>query len=124
MWPSFWFTVVLIASTQCVNAETPPDKPKRTLNLFTRRWDWKEASDESKTEWGITLKRFYLVDNAFLQLQRLLSETLGPNEDSDLGLSNSTLVYIQKVIAKADRNLKKAEEDQNTSDATIVSMEK
>merc|ERR1719387_3070325 len=93
--------IIFILNSYLSNAATPPGKPNHTLNLFTRRWDWKEASDESKTEWGITLKRFYLVDNAFLQLQRLLSETLGPNEDSDLGLSNSTLVHIQKVIAKA-----------------------
>jgi hypothetical protein len=124
MWPPFWPFVILLACTQVANAEAPPGKRKHTLNLFTKRWDWKEASDESKTEWGIVLKRCYMVDTLFFQLQRLLSETLGLREDSVPELSKVTMKHIQKVMVKVDMNLKKATEDQHTSDVTFANMEK
>lgn len=125
MWPIlFCLGIELISSEQVANAEVPPTKPNHTLNLFTERWDWNAASEESKTEWGIVLKRYYLVDTLFFELQRRLSDTLGLKDDISSDLSEDSLKHIQKVMTKAQTNLKIAEEDQNTSDATFASMEK
>merc|ERR1719160_1412747 len=111
-----WPSIVLALNSHLTNAAVPPSMPNHELNLVTERWDWKEASDESKTEWGIVLRRFYMVDTLCFQLQRLLSETLGLNGNSDSGLTGESLKNIEHVLAKAKRNLQKAEEDQSTSD--------
>lgn len=65
-----------------------------------------------------------MVDTLCYQLQRRLSEALGVNEDSDSGLNEVSLKEIEQVLAKAEINLEKAAEDQDTSDATLVNMEK
>jgi len=39
-----------------------------------KKWNWKEASEESKTEWAIVLKRYVLADMTVYELSRHFGE--------------------------------------------------
>merc|ERR1719487_2818476 len=54
------------------------------LEKKEKKWNWKEAAEESKTEWAIVLKRYVLADMTVFELGRHFGEALpssSPEED-------------------------------------------
>lgn len=107
---------------------TPPARPRsRSLGLVVKRkWNWKEASEETKTEWGIVLKRYVMVDLMLFELERKFEEAMPApgGADGHLVVDEDALEATRKRLAKVKMNLDKAVLDQNTSDATSADMQK
>lgn len=93
--------------------------PKRSLNLLRTRWHWKEASDESKTEWGIVLKRFFMADTLLWQFEHHVREALPGEATEGPPALDKARAKLQKVAA----NLDEAKGDQDTSDSTFGDMQ-
>lgn len=101
--------------------------PTQALDLLERKkedkkWNWKEASEESKTEWAIVLKRYVLADMTVFELGRHFGEAL-PSAAS-AGEQREALDKAKVKLARLESNLEKAVLDQNTSDATAADMQK
>lgn len=98
------------------------------LGLLERRWDWKEASEESRTEWSIVLKRYVLVDMTLFELGRHFEEALPASPAGASGTSTTVdedaLATARLKVERLQSNLEKAVLDQNTSDATAGDMQK
>jgi len=87
-----------------------------------KKWNWKEASEESKTEWAIVLKRYVLADMTVFELGRHFGEALpssSPEEDRHEALDKA-----RAKLTRLESNLEKAVLDQNTSDTTAGDMQK
>lgn len=103
-------------------------RPGQELDLLEqkkkekKKWNWKEASEESKTEWAIVLKRYVLSDMVTFELGRHFSEALPGT--STAGDRQDALDMARSKLARLESNLKKAVLDQNTSDATAGDMQK
>lgn len=101
--------------------------PGQALDLLEERkiekkkWNWKEASEESKTEWAIVLKRYVMASMSVFELERFFGEAL-PSA-SGLGEQHEALDKARKKLARLQSNLEKAVLDQNTSDATAGDMQ-
>jgi len=99
--------------------------------LVKKKWNWKEASEETKTEWGIVLKRYVMVDMSLFELERHFGEAMDAvgNSSSDeerrqqLADFDEALAASRKKLDKMANNLKAAEDDQNTSDGTSGDMQ-
>lgn len=102
-------------------------RPGQELDLLEqkkekKKWNWKEASEESKTEWAIVLKRYVLSDMVTFELGRHFGEALPGT--STAGDRQEALDMVRSKLARLESNLKKAVLDQNTSDATAGDMQK
>lgn len=101
--------------------------PEQELDLLEKKksqkkWNWKEASEESKTEWAIVLKRYVLADMVVFELGRFLGEAL-PGATA-IGDRQESLGKAKLKLARLQSSLEKAVLDQNTSDATAGDMQK
>lgn len=127
---------VLLVSAPLAGAgrlQTSPLSPRRawSTNLLEKgkkKWNWKTASEETKTEWGIVLKRYVMFDMNLLQLEHLWDEAL-PSEavgtsGGDSKVDDESLARIKAKVAKLQDNLEKAVLDQNTSDTTADDMQR
>jgi len=109
-----------------------PVKPRQSLDLLAKKsvlkkWNWKEASDESRTEWGIVLKRYILIDMSLYELGRHLGESLPvkPSTGGEKALVDEDALKMAQVkLERVQSNLQKALLDQNTSDTTTEDMQK
>lgn len=114
-------------------------KPTQELDLLekavfqkkkeNKKWNWKEASEESKTEWAIVLKRYVMVDMTLFELARHFGQALpGKSQDGTPEASeedrHDALGMAEKKMARLEANLARAVLDQNTSDATAADMQK
>lgn len=107
-------------------------KSRPSLHLFARKsvlkkWNWKQASEESRTEWGIVLKRYILVDMALYELGRHIEEALPSkptSEDSQDVVNVDALGTARVKLERVQSNLQKALVNQNTSDTTSKDMQK
>jgi len=106
--------------------------PGQALDLLEERkiekkkWNWKEASEESKTEWAIVLKRYVLADMTVYELVRHFSEALPSGDSAASGVpgdQSEALDMAQKKLARLRSSLERAVLDQNTSDATAGDMQ-
>lgn len=88
-----------------------------------KKWNWKEASEESKTEWAIVLKRYVLADMTVYELSRHFGEALPGTAGATIEDQHDALAWADKKLAKLKSNLERAVLDQNTSDATAVDMQ-
>lgn len=109
---------------------TSPLQDKWSTNFLEkgqRRWNWKAASEESKTEWGIVLKRYVMFDMALLELEHLWDEgfpaTTGASSTRPT-FDDDTLAKIRAKVDKLHLDLEKAVLDQSTSDSTADDMQK
>lgn len=87
-----------------------------------KKWNWKEASDESKTEWAIVLKRYVLADMTLYEIDRFFGEALDATASTD-----EQREVVEKTRVKLSRlqsSFEKAVADQNTSDSTAGDMQK
>lgn len=109
----------------------PPARSAHALDLIEekkiekkkkKKWNWKEASEESKTEWAIVLKRYVMVDMTLFELGRYLGEASQSANSEDE--QNIALDKARKKMTRLKANLEKAVLDQNTSDATAGDMQK
>jgi len=105
-------------------------RPGQELDLLEKsqkkdkksEWHWKDATEESKTEWNIVSKRYVLADMTVFELSRHFGEAMpgaGSTDDQREALDKARL-----KLAKLQANLEKAVLDQNTSDATAGDMQK
>lgn len=101
------------------------------LEKKEKKWNWKEASEESKTEWAIVLKRYVLADMTVYELSRHFGEALPtgtlPTGTGPTGTGTDqreALDVAQKKLVRLKSNLQRAVLDQNTSDATAADMQK
>merc|ERR1740133_53206 len=86
-----------------------------------KKWNWKEASDESKTEWAIVLKRYVLADMTLYEIDRFFGEALSTTATSD---EQREVVERTRVkLARLQSSFEKAILDQNTSDVTAGDMQ-
>jgi len=94
--------------------------------IEAKKWNWKEASEESKTEWAIVLKRYVLADLTIHELSRLFGESLpsSASQGSTDQDQHDALELAQKKLARLRSNLERAVLDQNTSDVTAGDMQK
>jgi len=88
-----------------------------------KKWNWKEASEESKTEWAIVLKRYVLADMTVYELSRQFGEALPNSAGPATEDQQEALGLADKKLARLRSNLERAVLDQNTSDATAVDMQ-
>eukprot|EP00403_Amphidinium_massartii_P030284 CAMPEP_0178406316 /NCGR_PEP_ID=MMETSP0689_2-20121128/18849_1 /TAXON_ID=160604 /ORGANISM="Amphidinium massartii, Strain CS-259" /LENGTH=274 /DNA_ID=CAMNT_0020027353 /DNA_START=37 /DNA_END=861 /DNA_ORIENTATION=+ len=91
-----------------------------------RKWNWKEASEETKTEWAIVLKRYVLADVTLFDLQRHFESALpvrGDEQGLEWHVDTDELDMARNKLHRLDDNLKKAILDQNTSDVTALDMQ-
>lgn len=114
---------------------TPPASPAHALDLIEetkvekkkkKKWNWKDASEESKTEWAIVLKRYTMVDLTLFELGRYFfeaSQSVGA-AGGQQAVDDDPLVKARTKFARLTSNLEKAVLDQNTSDATAGDMQK
>lgn len=87
-----------------------------------KKWNWKEASEESKTEWAIVLKRYVLADMTLYEMDRFFGEALSATATYD---EQREVVEKTRVkLARLQSNFEKAVLDQNTSDVTAGDMQK
>lgn len=107
--------------------QAPAGKQSRSVNLIEkekRKWNWREASEESKTEWGIVLKRYIMVDMALYELERHFDEALPESgvsvDEADVA---TALSKSRTKLAKLKSNLDMAVLDQNTTDTTAADMQ-
>jgi len=94
----------------------------RRVRKRTKKWHWKDATEESKTEWNIVTKRYVLADMTVFELSRHFGEAMpgvGSMEDQQEALHEACL-----KLARLQANLEKAVLDQNTSDATAGDMQR
>eukprot|EP00929_Paragymnodinium_shiwhaense_P115455 TRINITY_DN84343_c0_g1_i1.p1 TRINITY_DN84343_c0_g1~~TRINITY_DN84343_c0_g1_i1.p1 ORF type:complete len:281 (+),score=106.50 TRINITY_DN84343_c0_g1_i1:47-889(+) len=108
-----------------VGLQPQPTRPSRSMNLIEKRkWSWKEASEESKTEWGIVLKRYIMVDMALYELERHFDEAIPEKgvavEEADIV---AALGRSRTKLSKLKANLDRAVLDQNTTDSTAADMQ-
>lgn len=102
-------------------------RPQQQLDLLEKRknvkkkWNWKEASEESKTEWAIVLKRYTLVDLTLFELARHFGEALSAGQQQDS--ADEAVGKARSKLTKMQSYLEKAILDQNTSDATAGDMQ-
>jgi len=89
-----------------------------------KKWNWKEASEESKTEWSIVLKRYVLADMTVYELARHFGEALPSSTGPDTDDQREALGFAEKKLARLKSSLERAVLDQNTSDATSADMQK
>mmetsp|Transcript_88078 Transcript_88078/g.247613 ORF Transcript_88078/g.247613 Transcript_88078/m.247613 type:complete len:244 (-) Transcript_88078:102-833(-) len=94
-----------------------------SMGLLTRRWNWSDASMESRTEWGIVLKRFAIADAELWDVGHRIAEAI-----DDIGgvVEEPNAAFFQALdgkVAKVKRNLEAAVEDQATSNQTFADME-
>lgn len=124
---SFAFAAVATASTLATPKQTlrlTNGRHRKIASLLRRgqqRWDFKAAAEELRTEWGIVLRRFYMVDMEFADISLKLA-TLPPDE----GQGQAATDGIQKIARKVDQlaeNLQAARRDLAVSQSTIVNME-
>mmetsp|Transcript_29718 Transcript_29718/g.68399 ORF Transcript_29718/g.68399 Transcript_29718/m.68399 type:complete len:272 (-) Transcript_29718:149-964(-) len=90
-----------------------------------RKWNWKEAVEETKTEWAIVLKRYVLADVTLFDLQRHFSQALPAKGIAGLELrvDADELQMAGTKLGRLSDNLERAVLDQNTSDVTAVDMQ-
>jgi len=88
-----------------------------------KKWNWKQASEESKTEWAIVLKRYVLADMTVYELSRHFGEALPSTAGPTTEDQRDALGWADKKLARLTSNLERAVLDQNTSDATAVDMQ-
>merc|ERR1719253_72776 len=103
-------------------------KKGRSALIEKRKWSWKEASEESKTEWGIVLKRYIMVDMSLYELERHFDEAapevgVGTGVSVDEADIAAALAKSRKKLAKLKANLDMAVLDQNTTDTTAADMQ-
>jgi len=121
-----------VADKQALDLLEETANPGQELDLLEKRvfgekkqekkWNWKEASEESKTEWAIVLKRYVLIDMTLYELGRFFGEVVSTAEaSSDRG---EVLDKARVKLARLQSNLERAVLDQNTSDATAGDMQK
>lgn len=89
-----------------------------------KKWNWKEASEESKTEWAIVLKRYVLADMTVYELSRKFGEALPSSSGPATADQKDSLEMAEKKLARFKSSLERAVLDQNTSDATAGDMQK
>lgn len=102
-------------------------REKPAASLLTRKqrkWSWRTASEESKTEWAIVTKRYVMVDTTLFELERHLDEGLEASTGGDREAAKESLGQAQARLDKMRSNLERAVTDQNTSDATSLDMQK
>lgn len=103
-------------------------RPGQALDLLEKKkekkWNWKEASEESKTEWAIVLKRYVLADMTVYELARHFGEALPSGADATTGDQQEALGLAEKKLARLKYSLERAVLDQNTSDVTAGDMQK
>jgi hypothetical protein len=120
-------TVAPANSVQALDLLEETANPAQALDLLEQRkiekkkWNWKEASEESKTEWAIVLKRYVLADMTVFELDRKLGEALAAPVASDD--RNEALKMARAKLARLQGSFEKAILDQNTSDATALDMQ-
>jgi hypothetical protein len=119
---------IFIALPACLDALiVDRGRPEQRLDLLEKRkkevkkWNWKEASEESKTEWAIVLKRYTLVDLTLFELARHFGEALSAGQQQDA--ADEALGKARGKLTKLQSYLEKAVLDQNTSDATAGDMQ-
>jgi len=109
-----------------------PTHPLQALDLLeegkkkeAKKWNWKEASEESKTEWAIVLKRYVLADMTVFELGRFFGESLPASSSSGTTEEDQSeaLGKARTKLARLTSSLEKAVLDQNTSDITAVDMQ-
>jgi len=116
-------------ATQALDLIEESANPGQELDLLEKevfskkkekKWNWKEASEESKTEWAIVLKRYVLADMTVYELGRFFNEALTASADDKL----ETIEKARVKLARLQSSFEKAVLDQNTSDATAADMQK
>lgn len=104
-------------------------EPVEALDLLEKKkiekkkWNWKEASEESKTEWAIVLKRYVFADMILFELRRLFGEAL-PDPLTTTEARQEALGKARQKAARLQSSFEKAVLDQNTSDTTAGDMQK
>lgn len=97
----------------------------RSHQSVHKRWDWHSASAESRTEWGIVMRRYYMVDLGLSDLSLQLSQVFpfDPNTGlaamPDLSSGEVDLDRLQKKAARLSDNLESAKKDLDQSDNTF-----
>lgn len=119
---------VLPCSVQSVLRAAPSRHGTNLLEKGQRKWNWKSASEESKTEWAIVLKRYVMFDMTLLELEHhwdeaLPSLTVGTSSEEQK-VDDESLAGIQAKVAKLQDNMQKAVLNQNTSDSTAEDMQR
>lgn len=108
-------------------SSAPYAKPRRSVGLIERKkWTWDQASMESKTEWAIVLRRYFMVDMAVFELERHFGDAM-PATSSSGEASNAdedACKMAQVKLTRLQSNLEKAVLDQNTSETTAEDMQK
>jgi len=92
--------------------------------VIKKKWNWQEASEESKTEWAIVLKRYRLADLTLFEMDRHLGEAIGVTGVPTAEDKKEALELARAKFAKLSHHLELAIGDQNTSDTTAVDMQK
>lgn len=125
------FLLALLALAMLLETlATSPLQQKLSTNLLEKgekRWNWKAASEESKTEWGIVLKRYVMFDMTLLELEHLWDEGLPATTSASSTrptFDDDTLAKIRAKVDKLHLDLEKAVLDQSTSDSTADDMQK
>lgn len=112
------------------SALAAPENPHRASLIKShqsveKRWDWHSASSESKTEWGIVMRRYYMVDLGLSDLSFQLSKVFpfDPNTGGvmmpDLSSGEVDADRLRKKAAKLSDNLESAKKDVDQSDNTF-----
>lgn len=125
--PHVLVLVGLSCSLDALPLTLSPGGGHRSMGFIEKKkWTWKEASEESKTEWAIVLKRYFMVDMSLFELERHFDEALPPNTTSGGShtVDAEALDKAQVKLAKLQANLEKAVLDQSTSDTTAGDMQR
>lgn len=94
--------------------------------LERRRWTWAQASEETKTEWAIVMRRYIMVDTALFELELHLGEALPVDPTTGTrrtAVDAEALAKASAKLAKIQSDLQRAVLDQNTSDETAGDMQ-
>merc|ERR1719456_1718926 len=117
--------VSLASALSLAPASTHPtvEKHRKRLGLLRKRWVWKEASEEGKTEWGIVLKRFKSADMHLTDMERHFDDVMSGQYDNLHAGYDMLLTKLHKHFDKFGSSLEGASADQHTDDSTFGQME-
>lgn len=90
-----------------------------------QKWDVKTATEEMHTEWGIVLRRYYMVDMEMADITLKLNAVSPPPGSPEPAEAPDAEVAaeLKRKIAKLNSNLQAARRDLDSSENTVVNME-
>lgn len=120
-------TLVAGASTNLRTTPTEGRRGKNTASLLRfgerQRWDFKSATEEMRTEWGIVLRRYYMVDMEMTDISLKLSELLPEEGQGPMSIDAQDVQMLDRKVTKLATNLENARRDLEVSENTISNME-